>query len=254
MPPVPPRFSTRFASGPADLRAAARLRYAVFVQEMGGDGPLVDHQAAEERDRFDPVCDQLLLIDSARAVGDQVVGLYRLMSDSAGRDVGFYGQSEFDLTPLLASGRRLLELGRSCLHGDYRGGGGMMHLWQALAAHVQATGVEVLFGVASFPGADPATLAAPLAWLHRRHLAPVPLRVTVRGGVAMDPDPDRAIDARAAARAVPALIKAYLRLGGVVGDGAFVDRAFNTTDVCMMLDRTRLNPRAATLYAPGLAT
>ena len=47
---------------------------------------------------------------------------------------------------------------------------------------------------------------------------------------------------------VPALIKAYLRLGGFVGEGAYIDHSFNTTDVCLILDTARMNERQARLY------
>jgi L-ornithine Nalpha-acyltransferase len=248
-----PQFTVRIATGAADLQAAARLRYDVFIREMGGTGPLVDHTAGEERDAFDGRCTQLILYDQARPAGDQVVGLYRLMSHEAG-DSGFYSESEFDLTPLRESGRRLMELGRSCLHPDYRGGAGMHHLWQALATHVQTTGAEILFGVASLPGTDAHALAAPLSLLHHEFMAPEPLRPRSRVHQPMDLLARDRIDRSTALRAVPALIKAYLRLGGRVGDGAFVDQAFKVTDVCLVLDTRALNPRQAAIYATDLPT
>lgn len=246
-------FEVRLASSAADLRAAQRLRYEVFVEELGGQGPLVDHAARLERDRFDPFFDHLLLIDRER---DRVVGVYRLMGEAqAARAGGFYSEGEYDLTALRRSGRRLLELGRSCLHRDYRGGAGMHQLWSALAEHVAREGIEVLFGVASFPGTDAQALAAPLSLLHQRHLAPEALRPRARpaGFQSMDLVPEEGLDRRAAMLAVPSLIKAYLRLGGTVGEGAFLDRAFNCTDVCLVLDTANLSARQARFYggAPG---
>ena len=246
-----PQFHVRLAHGPEDLRAAQRLRYEVFVAELGGDGPLVDHAARLEADRFDPWFDHLLLLDQARPAGDQVVGVYRLLRAAQAAQAGqFYSEDEYDLGVLRASGRPLLELGRSCLHRDYRGGMGMYHLWHGLAGYVATHGIEVLFGVASFHGTDTAALAAPLSLLHHRHLAPPDLRVTARapGAAAMDLIAEDALDRRAAMLAVPALIKAYLRLGGFVGQGAFVDSAFNTTDVCLILDVARMNATQRAIY------
>lgn len=246
----PPRFRVELARNAADVAAAQRLRYEVFVEELGGDGELVDHAARLERDRFDPFFDHLLLRDEAR--GGAVVGVYRLLrAEAAARAGQFYSEDEYDLSPLKASGRPLLELGRSCVARPYRGGAGLYHLWQGLARYVEAHGIEVLFGVASFHGTDAQALAQPLSLLHHRHLAPPELRVRARAAhfQRMDLIPEAGIDRRAAMRAVPALIKAYLRLGGCVGEGAFVDHAFNTIDVCLVMDTERLSARQRALYS-----
>ncbi|APZ54296.1 GNAT family N-acetyltransferase [Salipiger abyssi] len=243
-------FTVRLARDAADIAAAQRLRYEVFVEELGGGGALVDHAQRLERDRFDPFFDHLILSD-ARHDG-AVVGVYRLLRDDQAAAAGqFYSEDEYDLTPLRRSGRRLLELGRSCLHPDYRGGTAMMHLWQALADYIAEHGIEILFGTASFHGTDVTRLAQPLSLLHRRHLAPEPLRVRSRRFQSMDLIPEAEIDRRQAMREVPALIKGYLRLGGVVGEGAYVDHAFNTTDVCLIMDTAQLNARAAGIYTRG---
>lgn len=245
----PRQFTVRFAQNDADLLAAQRLRYRVFVTELGGDGEDVDHDTGLERDRFDPHCKHLLLIDPARPEGDNAVGVYRLLdrdgADSAGR---FYCDSEYDLSPLQNSGRPLLELGRSCLEADHRGGTAMYLLWHALADYISAQGIEILFGVASFHGTDPETLAAPLSWLHHHHLAPEPLRARSRVMQPMDLLPKAELERKAAMLQTPALIKAYLRLGGVVGEGAFVDHEFNTTDICLIVDVTAADSRQSRIY------
>ncbi|WP_226781095.1 GNAT family N-acetyltransferase [Oceaniglobus trochenteri] len=249
MPSNDPRFSCRLTRDAAELAAAQRLRYEVFVEELGADGPMVDHTTRREADAFDPFNDHLILLDHDR--GDAVVGVYRLLTgEGAARAGRFYSEGEYDLAPLRASGRRLLELGRSCLHPDYRGGSAMLHLWAALADYVRERDIEILFGVASFHGTDPTALAAPLSILHHRHLAPPELRVRAHAArfQRMDLLPESAIDRTAAMRATPALIKAYLRLGGFVGEGAFVDHAFNTTDVCLVMDTAQMNARQRDIY------
>ncbi len=246
------QFDLQFATAPADVSAAQALRYKVFVQELGGSGAGVDHAAGQEVDAFDAHADHLLLRDLSRPPGDQVIGVYRLMNQSqADKAGGFSAAAEYDLSPLLNSGRKLLELGRSCLHPDYRGGVAMHHLWTGLADHVRDTGTDVLFGVASFHGTDTDTIAAPLAHLHHSYLAPANLRPRAIGPDAypMDQLAPEAIDRKAAVADTPALIKAYLRLGGVVGEGAFVDRVFNTVDVCMVVDVATMPDRQRALYA-----
>jgi len=251
MTPKKPEFTLRLARDETDIRAAQRLRYRVFVDELGGDGALVDHDAGLERDRFDPHCDHLLLIDenrSARAE-DNVVGVYRLLpSDRVAQAGQYYSEDEYDLARLRESGRKLLELGRSCVDRDYRGGMAMFRLWQGLADYVLDREIEILFGVASFHGTDVAALAEPLSLLHHNHLAPPELRVRARAFQGMDLVAPDDIDRVGAMRAVPALIKAYLRLGGFVGEGAFVDRAFNTIDVCLVMDTERMSATARATF------
>jgi len=242
-------FQVRLAQTDADVQAAQRLRYDVFVRELGGGGPMVDHTAGLEQDRFDPYFDHLLLTDLRN---DKLAGVYRVMrGDMAARAGGFYSETEYDLTPLKNSGRKLLELGRSCLDPAYRGGTAMHHLWAALGRYVAEHEIEVLFGVASFHGTDTAALAEPLSLLHHRHLAPADLRVRAREITPMDLIPEAELDRRKAMLAVPSLIKAYLRLGGTVGEGAYIDRAFNTTDVCLILDTKQMSARQARFYGGG---
>jgi len=246
-----PHFELRLAGSEAEMRAAQRLRYRVFVTELGGDGALVDHDAGLEADRFDPFFDHLMLLDHRRAEDDRVVGVYRVMrTDQATRARQFYSEDEYDLTRLRATGRPLLELGRSCVHPDYRGGTAMMHLWNGLAEYIATHGIEVMFGVASFHGLDPAPLAGPLSLLHHRHLAPADIRPVARdaGFQAMDLIAADDLDRPAAIRAMPALIKAYLRLGGFVGQGAFIDRPFNCIDVCLVMDVARMSVTHRTIY------
>ena len=248
-----PRFSVRLAATDDELRAAQRLRYDVFVEELGGGGPMVDHDARLERDRFDPFFDHLILTDHT---SDRIVGVYRVMRADQARAAGqFYSEDEYDLTQLLGAGRQVLELGRSCLHREYRGGMAMYHLWSGLAGYIRDHGIDVLFGVASFHGTDVEDLAEPLSLLHHRHLAPPDLRVRAQAGAfqRMDLIAEDQLDRRKAMVRVPSLIKAYLRLGGFVGEGAFVDHAFNTTDVCLILDTARMNDRQAMLYQGGAA-
>ncbi len=246
-------LSVRLANDATDLRGAQRLRYQVFVEELGASGPMVDHAARLERDAFDEAFEHLLLIDdSRRSRGlDPVVGVYRLLtSDRMARIGRYYSEDEFDLEPLKSSGRRLVELGRSCVHKDYRGGAAMLLLWNGLADFVLERGLEVMFGAASFHGTDAGPLAQSLGFLHHHHLAPPALRVRARGANRLDMAmiAPQEVSRPAALAGIPALIKAYLRLGGFVGDGAYIDRAFNTIDVCLVMDTEKMSARHRNFY------
>jgi len=243
-----PAFTVKLAETQAELRAAQRLRYEVFVRELGGGGALVDHAAELERDHFDPHFDHMIVQPDGET---EVVGVYRLLRGSqAAHAGGFYSETEYDLTQLKRSGRRMLELGRSCVHPQFRGGTVLHALWAALAEYITLHRIEVLFGVASFHGTDVRRLAGPLSLLHQRHLAPQALRMRAQRHAfqRMDLIAPHLLDRRAAMVQMPSLIKAYLRLGGAVGEGAFVDHAFNTTDVCLVMETSGLRARTAKLY------
>ena len=246
-------LTLRLATAEEDRLAAERLRYEVFVEELGGDGDMVDHEGRFERDRFDPDFDHLVLVDSNRdrAALDHVVGVYRVLPGGL-RD-RFYSEDEYDVSLLVESGRKLLELGRSCVRQGYRGGIALHLLWTGLADYVRQRDIEILFGVASLHGTDTDALAEPLSHLHHSYLAPPELRVRAREDVyqPMDLLAPEEIDRVAAMRATPALIKSYLKLGGFVGDGAFVDHKFNTTDVCLVIDIERMKPAARIRYSKG---
>jgi putative hemolysin len=249
------RFTVRLAETEQDVAAAQRLRYRVFVEEMGASATPEERAARLERDEFDPYFDHLILIDNEAEAADpldRVCGVYRLMTGAmARRGIGFYGATEYDLSKIETYPRETVEVGRSCVASDHRGGAGMHLLWTGLGQYVAERGVEIMFGVASFHGADIAPLAEPLSYLHWRHLAPEDLRVRARPEAfqRMDLLAEAQVDKAAAMRAIPALIKAYLRLGGFVGEGAYVDRDFNTVDVCLLMDTSRMVERYRAFYS-----
>jgi len=174
-----------------------------------------------------------------------------MTADQALAAGGFYSANEYDLSNLLRHGGQVLELGRTCLDPVYRGGAALLHLWQGIGRYVEERDIDTLFGVASFPGVDPDTVAQALSYLHHNHRAPVEIRSTATGpdAIQLVQIASDCVDRRAAMIQMPPLIKSYLRAGGVVGDGAFIDRRFNTIDVCMILQTAQLSERQRTLYA-----
>ena len=246
-------FILKLADNEQDIISSQRLRYKVFVEELGANGPNIDHINRLETDEFDPWFDHLILVDKRVEPDslDHVIGVYRLLrGDIAIANCGFYSSSEFDLTPLINSGRNLVELGRSCVHPGFRGGTSMYQLWYGLADYVLSHEIKILFGVASFHGTDLSTLKLPLSYLHNFHLAPQDLRVTSKYHSEAEAYllPPEKIIRNEAMKALPALIKAYLRLGGFVGHGAYVDHEFNTVDVCVLMDTEKMSAQRRKHY------
>lgn len=242
-------LEVRLAASSAEIAAAQALRYEIFYDEMGARPSPAMQRSRRDVDAHDAICDHLLVIDHSER--PRVVGTYRLLrQDVAQASGGFYSAGEFDLSPLIAQsapGRQLLELGRSCVAPLWRTSATISLLWRGIAAYLADHGIGHLFGCASLPGADPALHAAELSYLHHHHLAPPHLRATALPPhrVAMDTLPADRIDTRAAARALPPLLKAYLRVGALVGDGGFVDRPFNTVDVFVVMPVDRITSRYA---------
>ena len=229
-------LQVRLAENAADIDAVQALRYRVFYDEMGAQPTPEIAARRRDFDRFDADCDHLLVIDHAQ--GGAVVGTYRLIRRAAAaRQGGFYSASEYDLGAIPDYRGEILELGRSCTDASARSGPAAKLMWRGIAAYVFHHGIELMFGCASLAGTDPDALALPLAYLHHFHRAPDALRARALPGryVTMDRMAKAAIDPAQAQAKLPPLIKAYLRLGGFVGDGAVIDGQFNTTDVAIVV-------------------
>ena len=239
-------LEVRLARDARELRQAQRLRFRVFYEEMSALANPMAALLRRDVDRFDRLCDHLLVVDrqarSAFGMGGagKVVGTYRLLRQEVAESAfGFYTQGEFDIAPLIARHRdkRFLELGRSCVIADYRDKRTLELLWRGIHSYVHHHGIDVMMGCASLEGTDPAALAQQLSFLH--HYAPCPegWQVRAKDGrhVPMGMLPKSEIDVKAALRSLPPLIKGYLRLGASFGDGAVVDHQFGTTDVFVLL-------------------
>lgn len=254
-------LEVRLADTAAEIDAAQALRYRVFFEEMCARPTAEAAAARRDRDSFDAYCDHLLVIDRKRGEGAEgIVGTYRLLRRSAAmKGGGFYTATEFDIAPLIAYPGEILELGRSCVDAAYRNRPTMQLLWRGIATYVFQHDITLMFGCASLPGTDPQALAVPLSYLHHNHLAPPSLRARAlpERYVEMnllppgEVDADAAvaqIDARSAVAALPPLIKGYLRLGGLVGEGAVIDYEFNTTDVCIIVVTDRVTEKYFSHY------
>ena len=184
--------------------------------------------AGMDGDEFDAVADHLVVVDLARSTDHDpsVVGCYRVLRQSvAERSGGFYTAREFDLSGIRSPYGEIMELGRSCVESDYRTGTVMQLLWRGIADYVDQYRVGLMLGCASLPGTDPDAAAMVLSFLHHHVLAPAELRPRAlpERFTPIDRLPAEAIDDRAALKQLPPLLKAYLRMGGMIGDGAVID-------------------------------
>jgi len=250
-------LEVRLARTKSDIKRAQRLRYHVFYEEMSAIPDPIAMMSRRDEDAFDAICDHLLVVDiSDEAKGrrpwrrrPRVVGTYRILrQDVAELHDGFYTQGEYDVAPLLdalGSNCRFMELGRSCVLKSYRNRRTLELLWQGIWNYAREHGVGAMLGCASFEGTDPRLHAEALSYLHHEALAPHSWRVRAHDHIHVDMNmvPAAQVDNRAAIKALPPLIKGYLRAGAYVGDGAVIDHQFGTTDVFIILPIEAINER-----------
>jgi L-ornithine Nalpha-acyltransferase len=240
-------LEVRLARKKSEIRQAQRLRYKVFYEEMSAVPGALAMLSRRDEDAFDPIFDHLLVVDRDDAANGRhwrrarVVGTYRVLrQEVADLNDGFYTQGEYDILPLIrAKGLDMsfMELGRSCVLKPYRNKRTLELLWQGIWSYVREHGVDVMLGCASFQGTDPRAHATALSFLHHNALAPAEWRVWAHEHLRVDMNmlPADAVNVRAALKALPPLIKGYIRLGAYVGDGAVIDHQFCTTDVLIIL-------------------
>ncbi|MCB9988854.1 MAG: GNAT family N-acetyltransferase [Rhodospirillales bacterium] len=238
-PPASPRqISVRLARTSDEIEAAQRLRYKVFYEECAAQASADVAREKRDFDAFDDVADHLIVIDERiDNPQDQIVGTYRLIRREIAEKHGrFYTSDEYDISPLLSSDQTLLELGRSCVLEEYRIRPVLQMLWQGITNYMIDHQIDLMFGCASFHGTNIDSIAESLSYLYHYHLAPENLRTRAVEATYVDMNiiPKDQIDPDKALRELPALIKGYIRLGAYIGDGAYIDHQFNTTDVCII--------------------
>ena len=251
-------FEIRLATSDKDLRQAQRLRYTVFFEEGRALPDSAATKARRDLCAFDAICDHLIVIDTQAqlaggAVKPKLVGTYRLLRrDVAVAHNGFYSQGEFDLAPLLERHpqTRFLELGRSCVHGDYRSKRVIELLWRGLYLYARRFGVDALIGCASLPGVDLTALRLPLSFLLGQARASDDWQVAAwpHCQARFTPLAPTEIDVRRAVGALPPLVKAYMRTGARFGQHAVVDHQFGTTDVFAVMPMSDIEDRYLTHY------
>ncbi|MGQ0674297.1 MAG: GNAT family N-acetyltransferase [Hyphomicrobium sp.] len=251
-------LEVKMARRRSEIAQAQRLRYQVFYEEMSATPGIVARMRRRDQDGYDALCDHLLVVDRATVRTDgawtsgrraAVVGTYRVLrQEQAERGVGFYTQGEYDIAPLIRGKSpryRFMELGRSCVLKPYRNKRTVELLWHGLWTYVREHKVDVMIGCASFEGTDPGAHAMALSFLHHHASATADWQCRAHPHLhhRMDLLPKSAVDMKAALKAMPPLIKGYLRLGAMIGDGAVIDRQFGTTDVLIILPVEKIDPR-----------
>jgi putative hemolysin len=248
------RLIVRFATNADEIIAAQKLRYRVFVDELGAQASKDNEVAKIDSDEFDPYCKHLLLIDrqsKETGVDLHVVGTIRLLDlIVAEENAGFYSAKEYDLTKIIKSKKKSLEIGRACVEKEYRGTVALHLLWKSLGAYVVSKEITILFGVASFHGKEISKFNSALSLLTHKFSVSKKLNIVAlsSGYIDMNIIPLEKLNHEKALLEMPSLIKAYLRLGAKVGEGAYIDTKFNTIDIGIIIEIDIMNDRYKELY------
>ena len=248
------QLEVRLTKNQEEIFDAQKLRYKIFVEEFGARVSIENKNQTIERDKFDDYCDHLILIDkSAKSFEGKpvVVGTLRLLeSGVAKKFFGFYSATEFNLTEILERDQSLLEIGRVCIDKNYRGHIAFHLLWLGLGEYVFKRNIAIIIGVASFHGTDPTPSSSALSLLSHKFSAPKNLnfKALISSSLDMNMMPLEELDQRKGMQQMPSLLKAYLRMGAKVGNGAFVDTKFNTIDIGIIIEVNLMDKKYKKLY------
>jgi putative hemolysin len=230
-----PNLQVYLARNPSEVKEAQRLRYKVFAEEMGAR---ITGNNGLDIDGFDAFCDHLIVRDTNT---QQVIGTYRILSPKQANEAGgYYSSGEFDLSRINHLLGNTVEVGRACVHRDYRSGGTITLLWAGLAKYMLAHGYEHMIGCASIPMNDGGHAAASIYHqLKDQHSCPIEYRVFPHVHLPIESlNNHMQVDC-------PPLIKGYLRLGAkIFGEPAW-DSYFNTADILVMLSMSEINKKYA---------
>lgn len=231
-----PRLEARIARDSPLVRQAQELRYRVFAEEMGAR--LGAGEARIDADEFDPHCDHLVVRDADAGL---VVGTYRILAPEAAREAGGYcAEYLFDFRQLDVLRERMVEVGRACVHPDYRSGATTLLLWSSLARYLVDNGHDYVVGSASIPLTDGGHAAASIYRAAReRQMSPEDLRAFPRRRLALEGLRD------VLRHEPPSLLKGYLDLGAWICGEPAIDSDFGCANLPILLPLVRMRGRYA---------
>ena len=247
-------FIIKLADTKSELKKAQSLRYSVFYKEKKAKPTFQKKIMRLDYDKIDKLADHLIIIDKKRkGIKNEIVGTYRLIrGDIAIYFGGFYTSSEFDLTTILNAydHRKILELGRSCVHKDYRNGTSMNLLWKAIARYIKLYDIDVLLGCASFQGIDVHKISNELSFLKNNFSLPdeISVKSLVNNNYPIYNKNNICENDLRIFSKLPPLIKGYLRIGGRVSDSFFIDYDFNTIDLCVVVQTANIYEKYKNKY------
>jgi putative hemolysin len=233
-------FRVRMAETLEDIIDCQRLRYLVFNCELG-EGLDSSVSAGLDRDRFDYICDHLMVQDAANG---KLVGTYRMQSGYRAKgNLGYYGEQLFDFGPFEPLRAEVLELGRACVHEEYRNTAVLHMLWKGIAKYAVSCGARYLIGCSSLSSQDEDEGISLYEALREKYLAEPALRTKPAAGHEC-----KSRSSNTGLIRPPKLFRAYLEISGRLCGPPAIDREFKTIDFLTLIDLKRLPDRVRTRF------
>jgi putative hemolysin len=229
---APRKVEVRLARDQYEIIAAQKLRYQVFTQDFGAR---IYSDEQRDIDEFDPYCKHLIAL-----CDEKVVGTYRILLPEGARQAGrLYAETEFDLAGFAAMRHSIIELGRSCVHPDFRNGQVIRRLWTGLADVLSSRPEKYVIGCVSVAMFDGGYLAANLY----KQLEKEAARHTDFTIFPLDTIPLVETLENHCEVVVPSLMQSYLKLGAKLLGEPHWDTAFNVADFPMIAGTSEVEHR-----------
>ena len=229
-------FTIKIAESNFEIKKAQSLRYKIFFKEKKIKKKSFKFLLQRDYDFYDKISDHLIIIDNNREIRDNVIGTYRLLRGNCAKLYrGFYTEQEFDISNLKKnfSSKDILELGRSCVHPQYRSGIILKLLWQGISNYIKMYKIKILMGCASFHGTNPSKFKDEFSLLYESYR--LPEDYDVKSLQSNEISFNKNINHPTILNKLPPLIKGYLRAGGMVSENFYIDTEFETIDYCVIM-------------------
>ena len=229
-------FTIKIAESNFEIKKAQSLRYKIFFKEKKIKKKNFKFLLQRDYDFYDKISDHLIIIDNNREIRDNVIGTYRLLRGNCAKLYrGFYTEQEFDISNLKKnfSSKDILELGRSCVHPQYRSGIILKLLWQGISNYIKMYKIKILMGCASFHGTNPSKFKDEFSLLYKSYRLPEDYDVKSLQSNAISFNKN--INHSTILNKLPPLIKGYLKAGGMVSENFYIDKEFETIDYCVIM-------------------
>ena len=229
-------FTIKIAESNFEIKKAQSLRYKIFFKEKKIKKKNFKFLLQRDYDFYDKISDHLIIIDNNREIRDNVIGTYRLLRGNCAKLYrGFYTEQEFDISNLKKnfSSKDILELGRSCVHPQYRSGIILKLLWQGISNYIKMYKIKILMGCASFHGTNPSKFKDEFSLLYKSYRLPEDYDVKSLQSNAISFNKN--INHSTILNKLPPLIKGYLKAGGMVSKNFYIDKEFETIDYCVIM-------------------